>query len=123
MITESPTQERAAAAPKGPREVTAELRAQRAAFYAELPKLQLGALWNVLEDALTAEPKTRSVPYLWRWRDVRPPLMRAGELVTAAEAERRVRYLLNPGLPPNALKAVRTLYVVIKLIPSVVYAH
>jgi gentisate 1,2-dioxygenase len=104
------------AAPKGPREVTPELRAERKRFYADLPRLQLGALWNVLEDALTPEPRTRSVPYLWKWSDVRPRVMRAGELVTAAEAERRVLYFVNPGLPPEELKAVGTLYSGVQLI-------
>lgn len=116
MTTETVTVKAKAAEPKGPREVTPELRAERAAFYAGLPRLQLGALWNVLDDALTPEPRTRSVPYLWRWKEVRPQVMRSGELVTAAEAERRVLYFLNPGLPPDELKAVGTLYAGVQLI-------
>ena len=116
MITQSPAKEGAVSAPKGPREVTAELKAEREKFYADLPKYQLGALWNVLDDALTPEPRTRSVPYLWKWSEVRPRVMRAGELVTAKEAERRVLYFLNPGLPPEKISAVGTLYAGIQLI-------
>src|SRR3989442_5320967 len=116
MTTQSPAKEGAVAAPKGPREVTAELKAEREKFYADLPKYQLGALWNVLDDALTPEPRTRSVPYLWKWSEVRPRVMRAGELVTAKEAERRVLYFLNPGLPPEKISAVGTLYAGIQLI-------
>src|SRR5256712_8398744 len=116
MITQSPAKEGAVAAPKGPREVTAELKAEREKFYADLPKYQLGALWNVLDDALTPEPRTRSVPYLWKWSEVRPRVMRAGELVPAQEAQRRVLYFLNPGLPPEKISPVGTLYAGIQLI-------
>jgi gentisate 1,2-dioxygenase len=56
------------------------------------------------------------VPYLWPWSDVRPLIMRAGELVTAEEAERRVLYFLNPGLPPEQLRVVGSLYAGIQLI-------
>ena len=76
----------------------------------------MGALWNVLGNALTKEPRTRSVPYLWKWSDVRPRVLRSGELVTAEEAERRVLMLLNPGLPPEKMVAVGTLYAGVQLI-------
>lgn len=105
-----------AVAPKGASKVTPELQAARERFYHELPDVQLGALWNVLEEALTPQPKVRSVPFQWKWSDVRPRVMRAGELVTAAEAERRVLFFLNPGLPPQQLKAVGTLYAGVQLI-------
>ena len=36
---------------------------------------------------------------IWRYRDMRPPLMLAIDLITAKEAERRVFILENPGLP------------------------
>lgn len=111
--TRVPTTE---AVPRGPRAVTEALQRERLAFYADLPNYQMAALWNVLEDALTPEPHIRSVPYLWKWAEVRPRVLRSGELVTAAEAERRVLYFLNPGLPPEQLKAVGTLYAGIQLI-------
>ena len=97
-------------------ELTEELRAEREAFYAELPELEMGALWNVLSNALTKEPRTKSVPYLWKWADVRPRIMRAGELVTAEEAERRVLMLLNPAVPPEKMVAVGTLYAGVQLL-------
>lgn len=96
--------------------VPPELQAQREAFYAELPALGMGPLWNVLSTALTPEPVVKSVPYLWKWTEVRPRMMRAGELVTAEEAERRVLMLLNPGLPPDRITAVGTLYSGVQLI-------
>lgn len=114
MAIQSPVQNQAGMAPAAA--VSSDLQAQRDAFYRELPPLQMGALWNVLATALTPEPRTRSVPYLWRWQDVRPRIMRAGEIVTAEEAERRVLMLLNPALPPEKITAVGTLYAGIQLI-------
>ena len=96
--------------------LTDELRREREAFYADLPGFSMGALWNVLANALTKEPRTKSVPYLWKWSDVRPRIMRAGELVTADEAERRVLMLLNPAVPPEKMVAVGTLYAGVQLI-------
>jgi gentisate 1,2-dioxygenase len=44
-------------------------------------------------------PGTPAVPTIWRYRDMRPQLLRAIDLITAKEAERRVFMLENPGLP------------------------
>ena len=93
-----------------------DLQAEREAFYADVAEFGMGPLWAVLSSALTPEPVVRSVPYIWRWQDVRPRMMRAGELVTAAEAERRVLMQLNPGLPKEKLAITATLYAGIQLI-------
>src|SRR5919199_1488997 len=106
MIIEPPT-ERAALSP--------ELMAEREAFYGELPQFGMKPLWTVLGDALTPEPRVKSVPYIWRWRDVRPGMLRAGERVTAEEAERRVLMLLNPGLE-GRIAATSTLFTGMQLI-------
>ena len=63
----------------------------REQFYAELEKLQMGPLWEIYQRVLTREPRRREVPYLWPWSKVRPSLLRAGELVSTAEAERLLR--------------------------------
>ena len=76
-----------------------------AAFYDELPNHDVEPLWRQLESLLPAEPKSPAVPYVWRYADLRPLLMRAGEVVTAEEAERRVLMLMNPGLRPTAAAA------------------
>ncbi len=52
--------------------------------------------WNKHEASLWAEPRTRFVPHHWRWRDARPALDRAGELISAELAERRNLFLVNP---------------------------
>jgi gentisate 1,2-dioxygenase len=44
-------------------------------------------------------PGTAAVPAIWRYRDMRPQLLRAAELISTKEAERRVLMLENPGLP------------------------
>ena len=44
-------------------------------------------------------PGTPAVPTIWRYQDLRPQLLRAIDLITAKEAERRVFMLENPGLP------------------------
>src|SRR5690606_5229268 len=54
-------------------------------------------------------------PALWRYAEVRPHLMEAGELITAREAERRVLVLENPGLR-GASCITRTLYAGLQLI-------
>lgn len=95
--------------------ISNDASAEREAFYAELVDFGMGALWNVLGDALTSAPRVRSVPYIWRYRDVRPRLLRAGELVTAEEAERRVLMLLNPGVPETPA-ATATLFAGMQLI-------
>jgi gentisate 1,2-dioxygenase len=92
-----------------------DLATQRQTFYQELPRFGMQALWNVLSDALTSEPTVKSVPYIWRWEDVRPRVLRAGELVTAEEAERRVLMLTNPGLG-DELGATSTLFAGMQLI-------
>ena len=64
----------------------------------DLQRLWLKPLWLVLSQAFTAEPKTAIVPHVWRWSDVRPRILEAGERISAEEAERRVLMYLNPGL-------------------------
>ncbi len=84
-------------------------------FLAGLAQFHVGPLWKVLEQQLTPQPTSHVRPHLWRWKEVRPQLLRAGELVSAAEAERRVLMLLNPGLEGQAA-TTHTLYSGIQLI-------
>src|SRR6185503_13037284 len=46
-----------------------------------------------------------SVPAIWRYADLRAALLRASELITAPEAERRVLLLENPALPGTTFVA------------------
>ena len=50
-------------------------------------------------DALVPkQPDSPCVPALWKYKEVRPFLMRAGQAITAEEAVRRVLILENPAL-------------------------
>ena len=70
-------------------------------YYRSLERKHLVALWNVQANILVKEPKSRAVPYLWRWADLLPLVQRSGELAPLLHsgAERRVLGFINPGLP------------------------
>jgi len=72
---------------------------QRQEYYDQIKRLNLTPLWESLHALVPREPKTPCLPAIWRYQDIRPHLMRAGELITAEEAVRRVLILENPGLP------------------------
>jgi gentisate 1,2-dioxygenase len=72
--------------------------AARQALYREMSPLHLTPLWDVLHALVPPQPASPCVPALWKYRDVRPFLMRAGALITAEEAVRRVLILENPAL-------------------------
>ncbi len=74
-------------------EDTAEL----VAYYKELDELKAGALWTVANKIEPWQPKSESVPVLWRYRELREHVLRSVELVTPEKAGRRVVYLNNPG--------------------------
>ena len=65
-------------------------------FYAELARIGVAPLWESLTDLVPSHPKPQDAATLWRWRDLRSQLRRAGELVPVERAERRVLMLLNP---------------------------
>ncbi len=70
---------------------------QLAAFYQDLAARDAGALWTVANQIEPWQPKSASVPVLWRYSDMRAPVLRSVELVTPEKAGRRVVYLNNPG--------------------------
>jgi gentisate 1,2-dioxygenase len=84
-------------------------------FDSDLRAASLAPLWKVLSGLVPAEPRPSAVPHLWRWQDVRRPLLQAGELISAEAAERRVLVLENPGLPGSS-QITDTLYAGMQLI-------
>jgi gentisate 1,2-dioxygenase len=70
----------------------------RQQLYADMAPHNLTPLWEVLHALVPPRPATPCVPALWKYDDVRPFLMRAGEAITAEEAVRRVLILENPKL-------------------------
>src|SRR3984893_382175 len=71
---------------------------EREAFYRKIDGENLAALWNVMGDLITPEPKRACRPHLWKFDPIRDYMTEAGKLITAKEAERRVLVLENPGL-------------------------
>ncbi len=71
---------------------------EREAFYKKIDGQNLSALWNVMNDLITPEPKSACRPHLWKFDQIRDYMNEAGRLITAKEAERRVLVLENPGL-------------------------
>jgi gentisate 1,2-dioxygenase len=84
-------------------------------FFEALPPLSLAPLWTRYQQLLTPTPQGQARPYLWRYAALRPHLLRAGELVSTTEAERRVLMLLNPGLE-GAAATTPTLFAGMQLI-------
>jgi gentisate 1,2-dioxygenase len=62
----------------------------------DLESLNAKPLW---ERTARMGPGSPAVPTIWRYRDMRPQLLRAVELITAKEAERRV-FMLELGITP-----------------------
>ena len=87
-------------------------------YYNGLRSRNMMPLWPSLRAALPVDmPSRRTKPALWRYRqEVRPDLMRAGELTPIEKAERRVLVLCNPGLGLDELKATPTIYIGLQLI-------
>jgi gentisate 1,2-dioxygenase len=84
----------------------------RARLSSEIAELNMKPLW---ERVMRLKPGTPAQPVIWRWRDVQPYLMRAAELITTKEAERRVLMLENPALKGTTF-ATTTLYAGLQVI-------
>lgn len=92
-----------------------DAKAQLQALYAEMKPHSLYPLWEVLSALVTPTPRAPAVPHLWEYAPARDYLLRAGDLISAEQAERRVLILENPGLPDSS--AVTTsLYAGLQLI-------
>ena len=72
--------------------------AARKSFYDAISAHNMTPLWEVLHALVPQSPSTPCEPALWKYADIRPFLMKSGELITAEEAVRRVLILENPGL-------------------------
>lgn len=63
-------------------------------FYDDVRRVHGRALWQTDGTA----KKAATVPYLWKYRDFRPLLLRAADVVPIELAERRVLVMANPGI-------------------------
>ena len=69
-----------------------------AGAYADMAARSAVPLWEIYDKLVSDRPQRYGDPHLWRYDDMRALLMSAGSSITAAEAERRVLALKNPGL-------------------------
>jgi len=88
-----------------------------AEYLQELRAQNMLPLWPSLRAVLPyGRPSRSTQPAHWRYRDIRPQLLRAGELTPIEKAERRVLVLCNPGLGLETMRATATIYVGLQLI-------
>jgi gentisate 1,2-dioxygenase len=73
-------------------------KAQLQELYAQMAPLHLTPLWESLADLVRPFPRSAAHAHRWTYAAARAYLMRAGELISAEQAERRVLILENPGL-------------------------
>jgi gentisate 1,2-dioxygenase len=88
---------------------------ERQALYGRLESRNTEPLWEVLGKLVPPEPQPACVAAVWRYDEIRPLLMEAGQLITAKEAERRVLVLVNPGLRGQS-RITQSLYAGIQLV-------
>ena len=80
----------------------AQTQAQEA-FAARMAEKHITPLWTIANRIVMREPTPKIPPVFWSYqRDVRPYILEAAEIITAAEAHRRVLVLNNPTLKHGA---------------------
>lgn len=92
-----------------------DTRPDRARYYERIREHKLTPLWELMSALVPESPRPACVPHLWRYRDIRAPLLESGSLITAREAVRRVLILENPGLPGSSA-ITQALYAGLQLI-------
>lgn len=74
-------------------------------------------LWPNLRNLLpSGKPDPTTLAHHWPYADLRPLLIRAGELTPVEKAERRVLVLSDPGRGVGAMQATATLYAGLQLL-------
>ncbi|MBN9427658.1 MAG: cupin domain-containing protein [Burkholderiales bacterium] len=74
-------------------------------------------LWPSLRAVLPpGKPQARTRPTYWNYQDLRPLLLRAGELTPMEKAERRVLVLANPGHGLEKMQASAAIYLGMQLL-------
>jgi gentisate 1,2-dioxygenase len=87
------------------------------AYRQGLNEKNLVALWPLMRSALPHnKPDRRTQPVVWRYRDIRPDLIKAGELAPIEKAERRVLALANPGLGLENVQATPSIFIGLQMI-------
>jgi gentisate 1,2-dioxygenase len=71
----------------------------------------LSGYWRLGMEGLPDYPVTSVRPCLWKWQDIYDSLVRAGEVISLENSERRVVRLVNPGLDRKHAFATQTIQV------------
>ncbi len=80
----------------------AQKQAQEA-FAARMAEKHITPLWTIANRITVREPTPKIPPVYWNYqRDVRPHILEAADVISAAEAHRRVLVLNNPTLKHGA---------------------
>ncbi|UOA33300.1 Gentisate 1,2-dioxygenase [Sulfitobacter sp. DSM 110093] len=83
----------------------------------EMERTLVHPLWPLLRNTLPPhKPNSVTQSHNWAYKDVRPLLMRAGELTPVEKAERRVLMLSDPGRGAGAMQATATIYAGLQLL-------
>ncbi|KAH8671763.1 putative gentisate 1,2-dioxygenase [Tricladium varicosporioides] len=80
----------------------------------ELENHHTKPLWAQMSKLNPPQPNPTAIPHIWRYESIRPHLLRAGELITEKQAERRVIMLVNPAR--NAPFTTDTIYAGLQLV-------
>ncbi|MGL5733234.1 MAG: cupin domain-containing protein [Beijerinckiaceae bacterium] len=86
-------------------------------YRAAMDSAGVAPLWPQMRRVLPhGAPVPVTKPHHWAYADIRPLLLRAGELTPVEKAERRVLFLVDPGRGPGAMQATSTIYVGLQLL-------
>ncbi len=66
------------------------------ALMANLESHHTKPLWAQMAKLNPPRPNPTAIPHVWKYDEIRPHLLQAGELITEKQAERRVAMLVNP---------------------------
>jgi gentisate 1,2-dioxygenase len=77
----------------------------------DMAEKSLSGYWRLGMEGLPPHPMTSVEPHLWKWADVYESLLRAGEVISLENSERRVVRLVNPGLDRKHAFATHTIQI------------
>ena len=69
---------------------------EKAEFYRRIDPSNLYPLWEAVREMMTKGPQTEATPHVWKFNEIRPFVVEAGNLVSGEDAERRTLMLENP---------------------------
>lgn len=98
-----------------PRDLPSAPEDLRRRYYSRIEGLNLYPLWEQLKNLVPQQPVTPCLAQIWRFDEIRPLLLESAELISAAEALRRVLILENPGLKRQS-SITQSLYAGLQLI-------